>query len=163
MTDFHLDQPVDAAFNTWNTFRHLLTEDAAQSHLRCIARNLRQDGLFILGMHLLPLDVDEESTERWTSKHGTTRVTTTLRVMKTNRRKRREDIRVNLRAKGPNKDLKLRHDFAFRMYTADQFRFTLAAVPELKLLDVYDFWYDIEEPLEFDDVITDTLFILQKQ
>jgi len=162
MTDFQLDEPVDAAFNTWNTFRHLLTEDDARAHLQCVSHQLRPGGIYILGFHLLPLDVDEESTEQWTSREGETTVTTRLHVTASDRANRREDMRVNLRVRGTDVNLKLRHDFVFRMYTADEFRQTLQSVPQLKLLDVYDFWYDIDEPLKFDDEITDTLFILQR-
>ena len=50
-----------------------------------------------------------------------------------------------------------------RLYTADQFRRTLRAVPEFELLDVFDFWYDIDDPLKFDDEITDTVFVLRKR
>ena len=36
-------------------------------------------------------------------------------------------------------------------------------VPEFELRDVYDFWYEIDKPLELNDEITDTVFILQKR
>ena len=49
------------------------------------------------------------------------------------------------------------------MYTAGQFRRLLAKVPELELCDVYDFWYEIDQPLELDDEISDTVFILRKR
>src|SRR6184192_4439016 len=64
MSNFRLGRPVDAAYCTVNTFRHLLTEQAARSHLDCIAGSLRRGGIYILGLHLLPLDVEEEKTER---------------------------------------------------------------------------------------------------
>ena len=41
MSDFRLDRPVDAAYCTVSTFRHLLTEQAARGHLECIADSLR--------------------------------------------------------------------------------------------------------------------------
>src|SRR5690349_17846603 len=67
MADFALDRPVDAAFNTFNSFRHLLTEEAALAHLRSVAKALKTGGIYILGLHLLPPDAAEESTERWTA------------------------------------------------------------------------------------------------
>ena len=54
-------------------------------------------------------------------------------------------------------------DFQFRMYTATQFRRLLVQVPSLELCDVYDFWYEIEQPLRLDDEITDTVFILRRK
>ena len=48
------------------------------------------------------------------------------------------------------------------MYTAAQFRRLLRQVPSLELCDVYDFWYDIEEPLKLSDELSDTVFVLEK-
>ena len=58
MSDFRLDRPVDAAYCTVNTFRHLLTEQTARDHLQCVAASLRPGGIYILGLHLLPLDLE---------------------------------------------------------------------------------------------------------
>ena len=66
MSDFRLDQPLDAAYCPINTFRHLLTEQSARSHLQCVADALRPGGIYVLGLHLLPLDTTQESIERWT-------------------------------------------------------------------------------------------------
>ena len=48
MCDFTVDQPVDAAFNTINSFRHLPSEAAAEGHLACVARAVRPGGVIIL-------------------------------------------------------------------------------------------------------------------
>src|SRR6266480_6524921 len=89
MSDFRLDKPVDAAYCTVNTFRHLLTEQAARGHLECIARSLRPGGIYILGLHLLS-DVDDDDPKRWTQQRGKTKVTVTLRVLRTDHRRRIE-------------------------------------------------------------------------
>ncbi len=162
MADFRLDSPADAAYSTFDSFRHLLTEQAARQHLQCVADCLRPGGLYLLGFHLLPPDAAEECTERWTETWGQTRVTVTLRVLDTDRRRRVERLRVCLLVRRGERVLRLRHDFAFRMYTARQFRRLLAAVPELELCDVYDFWYEIEHPLKLNDQISDTVFVLRK-
>jgi SAM-dependent methyltransferase len=162
MADFRLSRPVDAAYNTFDSFRHLLTEEAARQHLQRVARSLRPSGIYILGFHLLPPDAAEECTERWTTRHGRTQVTVTLRVPTTDRRRRIETLRVSLLVRSGKKVLRLRDEFPFRMYTAAQFRRLLASVPELQLCDVYDFWYEIEEPLKLNDEISDTVFILRK-
>ena len=65
MTDFSTPEKMDLVFNTMNTFRHLLTEDAARQHMQAVAECLRPGGLFILGFHLLPPDADEEDEEAW--------------------------------------------------------------------------------------------------
>src|SRR6266480_2498833 len=95
MSDFRLDKPVDAAYCTVNTFRHLLAEQAARSHLERIAACLRPGGIYILGLHLLS-DVDDDDPKRWTQQRGKTKVTVTLRELRTDRRRRIENLRVCL-------------------------------------------------------------------
>jgi SAM-dependent methyltransferase len=163
MSDFELSEPVDAAYSTFDGFRHLLTEEAALNHLRAVARSLRPGGIYLLGFHLLPPDADEECIERWSERRGPTKVTVTLRVLDTDRRSRVETLRVCLLVRTGEKELRLRHEFQFRMYTADQFVQLLEKVPELELCDVYDFWYEIDHPLELDDEISDTVFVLRKR
>jgi SAM-dependent methyltransferase len=163
MADFRLPRPVDAAYCTFDSFRHLLDEAAARAHLECVAASLRPGGIYILGMHLLPPDASEECLERWTARHGRTHVTVTLRVLWADRRRRLETLRVNLLVRSPGRELRFRDDFQFRLYTAGQFRRLLAGVPSLELCDVYDFWYEIDEPQVLDDQISDTVFILRKR
>jgi hypothetical protein len=141
----------------------LLTEAAARRHLECVAESLRPGGIYILGLHLLPPDAAEEDGERWTARHGQTQVTVTLRVLETDRRRRIEKLRVCLLVRRSGQEFRLRHEFPFRMYTAGQFRRLLAAVPSLELCDVYDFWYEIDYPLQLNDEMADTVFILRKR
>ena len=162
MTDFSLPQPAEAAFCLLNSFRHLLTETAAKDHLETIARNLRPGGIYILGLHLLPLDADENSIERWRTSRGKTQISTDLRVTATDRRRRIESLQISLRVRRGEKLWRFRGTFDFRMYTASQFRRLLACVPAFELCDVYDFWYEIDEPLKLDNHISDTVFILKK-
>ncbi len=162
MTDFDLSEPADGAYCLINSFRHLLTEEAALSHLQAVARNLRPGGIYLLGFHLLPPDADEEDTERWSESQGQTKVTVTYRVLETDRRRRLEKLRVCLLARSKEKEFRLRHDFECRMYTAGQFLQLLEKVPEFELCDVYDFWYDIDDPLELSDENGDSVFVLRK-
>jgi SAM-dependent methyltransferase len=163
MSCFRLERPADSAFNLCNTFRHLLSEEAARQHLEAVAATLPEGGIYVLGFHLLPLDVDESCIERWTeSSHGT-RVTVTLRVMETNRRERWERIRVSLLVRSRQGERRFRDEFRLRMYTAAQFRSLLRHVGVWEICDVYDFWYDIGEPLRLNNEITDSVFVLRKR
>src|SRR5437773_7088497 len=96
MSDFRLSRPVDAAYCTVSTFRHLLTEQAARGHLRCVAGSLRPGGIYVLGFHLLRLYLDKEDVLRWTERRGETKVTVTLRVLRIDLRRRLENYRVSL-------------------------------------------------------------------
>ena len=163
MTSFTVKKPVDAAICTFNTFRHLTTAEAARSHLQSVASALAPGGIYILGLHLLPPDTDEESLERWTATKGKTKVVFTLRVLDFNRRKRLEKLRATMLVRNGEKELRLASEFEFRMYTAAQIKQQLAEVPEFELCDVYDFCYEIEQPLKLDNEISDTVFILRKK
>ncbi len=163
MAGFRLAHAVDSAYCTFDSFRHLLTEQTARTHLESVSRSLRPSGIYILGFHLLPADAAEECTERWTARHGAAQVSVTLRVVATDRRRRMERLRISLLVRSPARTIRLRDEFPFRMYTASQFRRLLSAVPSLELRDVFDFWYEIEHPLKLDDEISDTVFILQKR
>jgi hypothetical protein len=162
MADFRLSTAVDAAYCTFDSFRHLLSEETARRHLQCVAASLRQGGIYILGLHLLPPDASEECIERWTERSGGTQVTVTLRVLDTDRRRRIERLRVSLLVRDNSGTKRVRDEFPFRIYTAAQFRRLLAGVPSLQLCDVYDFWYEIDHPLKLDNAMSDTVFILKK-
>lgn len=163
MADMQPPSRYDAAVSTFDTFRHLLDEESALNHLRSIAQCLLPGGIYVLGFHLLPLDVSPECTERWFAMRGQTRAHFTLRVLATDRRRRLERIRISLLVRRQRSQLRVQTEFPYRMYTAGQFRRLLRRVPALQLCDVYDFWYDIEEPLMLDDQITDTVFILRRR
>ena len=163
MTSFQLPQKIDVAHCLVNTFRHLITEESAQRHLQCVAESLRPGGIYLLGFHLLPPDADEEDCERWTITQRGTRVTTTIRVLDFNRRKRVETVRFSLKVTTRTKVIRLSTDHQLRIYRAAQFQTLLKSVPSLKLLDVFDFCYDLSEPLRLDDRLGDAVFVLQKQ
>ena len=163
MSAFRLRGPVDAAFSTLDSFRHLLSEEAARRHLECVARSLRPGGIYLLGFHLLPPDASEECIERWSEQRGRTRVTVTLRVVATDRRRRIETLRVSVLVRAGEKVLRSRDEFPLRMYTAGQFKRLLARVPSLELCGVHDFWYEIDRPLKLSDELSDTVFILRRR
>jgi SAM-dependent methyltransferase len=162
MSDFRLRRPVDAAYCTVNTFRHLLTEQAARGHLKCIAGSLRPGGIYVLGLNLLPLDVDPDATH-WTEQRGETKVTVTERVLRSDHRRRTEELRASVLVRRGSKEFRLRHEFQFRMYTARQFRRLLGSVPSLELCDVYGFRYDIEQPLVLNDEMAYNVFVLRRR
>ncbi|MBI1249573.1 methyltransferase domain-containing protein [bacterium] len=163
MRSFQLKKPIDAALSTFNTFRHLITEQDAIDHLQSVAGALRPGGLYILGFHIIPLDADPECHERWTATHGKTKVTTTLKVVDFNRAERQEVLRFNLHVRRGDEVLRMKTEYPYRLYTAAEFRSLLRKVPQLKILEVYDFWYDIDDPVPFDHEISDAVFVLQKQ
>ncbi len=156
-------ESIDVAHCFMNTFRHLNTESLARTHLQCVAFALKPGGIYLLGFHLLPPDASEEDAERWSVIHRGTRVTTSIRVLTFSRRRRIESVRFSLKVTTPKNVLRFSSDHQLRIYRADQFLSLLRSVPEFRLLDVFDFCYDLSEPLPLDDRLGDAVFVLQKR
>lgn len=162
-TDIDLPDRFDAAFCTFNTFRHLTSETAARSHLRSVAGHLLPGGIYILGLHAIPLDADPDCTERWRAHHGSTTVNVTLRVTDFDRRKRLEQLEVLLTARRPkHPPIRCRSRFPLRLYTIRQLLATVRNVPELQIAGIFDFDYDIDSPRTPDDDLVDTVLVLKK-
>lgn len=164
MSDMELGQKFDAAFCTFNTFRHLLDESTAIQHLRCVAQHVRSGGLYILGFHIIPMDADPECTEHWSASHGGTAVKGTLKVIDFDRTARKEQLRVTIRAsKRSGQKHRIVSEFTLRVYTAAQARRILKKVNDVwEIAETYDFDYDIDEPRDFDNDLTDALFVLRR-
>jgi SAM-dependent methyltransferase len=164
MVGFQVDQPYDVALNTFNTVRHLLTEEDALGHLRAVRDALRPGGLFFLGLHVMPPDADEHCIERWRAKSGKTQVSYTLRVVDWNLKTRLERLRVSmLIRKGENPPLRVQTEMTLRSYTLPQLKRLLAKVPEFEIVEVFDFWYEIDEPIKLNNDTADTLLVLRKK
>ncbi|MGI9471905.1 MAG: class I SAM-dependent methyltransferase [Rubripirellula sp.] len=164
MTSMSFEQPFDAAFCTFNTFRHLTAEKDAIAHLRNVATHLRSGGIYILGFHLIPMDADPECTERWKASHGGTVVNVTLKVIDFNRKTRQEMLRVSVKAqKRSGKVERIRSEFPLRIYTPAQAKQLLRKVDDVfEIAGIYDFDYDIDETRVFDNDLTDALFVLKR-
>ncbi|MFO0947764.1 MAG: class I SAM-dependent methyltransferase [Planctomycetota bacterium] len=163
MTEFQLSGPVDLAFNFCNTFRHLLTEEAARSHLQSVAGSLEPGGIYLLGLHVMPPDADPDDCERWRESYRGTTVTCTFKVLSTDEVGRLETLRTILSARGPGVSFRVRTDYPMRLYTSGELLDLVNSVPEFELCEVYDFWYDINFSRELDDEISDTVLVLRKR
>ena len=90
MTDFKVSQKYCAAFNTINSFRHLETHQQALNHLRCMARAIRQGGVYVLGLHLCPEIGQPVEEESWLARRGHLCVQTSMWLVERNLSKRYE-------------------------------------------------------------------------
>ncbi|MFY9253680.1 MAG: class I SAM-dependent methyltransferase [Fuerstiella sp.] len=164
MKDLLPDTKFDLAFCLVNTFRHLLTEEDAIQHLTNVASMLSEGGLYIIGMHLLPPDADEEDEEEWSITEGDTTIDMQLVVEGCDRTTRLETLQFKMTVLNAAGEEIGEYNSGYRMrtYEAAHMVSLLAKVPAFELLDVYDFWYDLEEPLELSDELGDTVFVLRK-
>lgn len=165
MTAMKFKKKFDAAFCTFNTFRHMIDEANALKHLRSVADHLKKGGLYILGFHLIPMDADPECTERWTAKDGGTKLSCTLKVIDFDRKARKEMLRISIKATRKNgKVERIRSEFPLRIYTPAQAKRMLKKVGDVfEIAGIYDFDYDIDEEREFDNDLTDALFVLKRR
>jgi SAM-dependent methyltransferase len=162
MTKFQFDEPFDAAINSINTFRHLETEEAALAHLDCVAEHLKPGGVFILSLHLLPVDGDLWGTERWAAKEDDLSVYYALTVVETSMKTRLEKLRISMLVKNKKESFRLSDHISLRIYTAPQLKSLIAKSKKLKLIAVHDFWYDIESTQKLNGEAVDSILILQR-
>ena len=162
MADFHSRRKYDAGFNLINSFRHLLTQEQAEAHLRCMADVLVADGVYCLGVHLTPTECQPMEYEEWSARRGQlaarSRMTTTTRDLK----QRREEFDLELDVFTPTRQFRICDHLIFRTYTVAQFDRLLASEPRFELVAAYDFGYDIDEPLELDGASEDVVYVLRK-
>jgi SAM-dependent methyltransferase len=163
MRTFRLGKKADAAFNLINTFRHL-THRGAVEHLRATADSLKEGGIYLLGIILIPEDTtDEEAYERWTETYRKTKVTVTITVPEINVPKRWEIMRTSMTVRNGKGSFRLVTDAKMSLYTPDDMRRLLAKVPQFEVLNTFDFWYDVRHPEPFDDRIGDVVLVLRKR
>ncbi|MCS7166169.1 MAG: class I SAM-dependent methyltransferase [Gemmatales bacterium] len=162
LADFALPEKVELAICTWNTIRHLLSEQAARRHLQRVAEAVCSGGLYIIGLHLLPLDVAEEAEERWSARWGHLKLHARLRVESTDRKRRLEWLGLRLTIRSPRRTRRFECRFALRMYTLQQFLSLIHYSGYWQIVGVYDFWYDWRRPRKLDNNLIDAVFVLRR-
>jgi len=163
MSDFRLRRKVDAAFNTINSFRHLDSETKAENHLHCMAAVLAKGGIYALGFHLIPARGARCEEESWSARRGDLMVNSYMRSLRLDLKRRQEWVRLVFDVYTPLRQFRLDDEFPFRTYKADQFRRLLSRVPELELVEMYDFTYDIDQPIQIEPRTEDVIYILRKK
>lgn len=163
MTDFHLNQTVDAAFNTINSFRHLTTEKLAIAHLKCMAAAIRPGGIYVLGFHLTPTQIAPTEEEYWTASEEGIKVDSGMWLRERNLRSRYEIFGISFDVQTPTKQFRIEDEFKFRTYTAAQAKRLFAKVDQFETVGIYDFCYDAEDPIELDSTVEDAIFVLKRK
>jgi SAM-dependent methyltransferase len=138
MTDFHFDQPFDAAFNAINTFRHL-------------------------SLHIVPSDGELWGTESWSVKTPQYQIRYSLTVKEVDLDKRIEELKMTMKVSIDGQEKKLTDLLRLRLYNVDQLKSLLEKVKALELVGVYDFWFDISDPCRLSKKSCDVVLILKKK
>ena len=163
MSAFLLRRQVDAAFNTINSFRHLSTEQEAESHLRCVARALAEGGIYVLGLHLTPTEGERVDEESWSARRGNLSVISKMWSIELDLERRIERVGMSFDIYTPTRTFRIVDEMAHRTYTAGQMADLLARVPEFEIAETYDFTYDIDDPIQIDERTEDVLYVLRKK
>lgn len=162
MADFRTKPKWDLAFNTINSFRHLTTAESAVSHLRCMARQTKRGGLYLIGLHLTPTTAEPLDGESWSARRGHLSVLTHMWTVERNPAKRLERFGMRFDVYTPTKLLRIEDELRMRSYTPEQFSSLLDEAGGWEIEDAYDFAYDINQPIQVDSSAEDVVYVLRK-
>lgn len=149
MADFTLDAKVDAAFCAIDTFRYLLTEDAALNHLRCVGRVLRPNGLYVIDFTMVgSLNSYPKDPEEWTIEREGIRVTASHRIVgMPNLQDRRTLERISLTVEEEGITKKFEAEGLMRTYTKDEFESLLKSVDLFSVMAWHGPNFQIDQPV----------------
>jgi len=163
LADLDRTKKFDVAFNFVSSFLHLTTETEARKHLHAVADVLKPKGIYLLGIHLKPEKKQYCSQEQWNMRRGSLSVTSHLKSLAQDLKKRIEIIEFRIEAETPNKRYHIIDRFPFRIYSAKQFGKLLTAVNQFDVLETYSFDYDISRPVKVTPDTEDVVFVLRKK
>lgn len=162
MSDFKTRSKCDIAFCTVDSFRHLLSEQQALAHLHCMAKALKPNGIYVLGMHLLTDKVVSSRVIRWANSRGRLLLKTSMSLAEMNTSKRRETLKVVMQPVTNVKKDKHVSVYDLRTYTLKQFQSLLARSGMFRIIAAYDEYYDLDKPIQLSDKSEYAVFILQR-
>lgn len=163
MSDFSIKlKSFDGAYCTVDTFRHLLSESEAQQHLIKLAKILKKNAIYIIGLHLLPKQGITTKISRWTAKRGGLTVKTSMTLIEQNKKERTETLKVVLNPKTRTKNNRYESVYKLRTYTLSQFRSLISSTKVFEIEGVYDHYYDLSKPVILDSKSDYGVFILRK-
>lgn len=156
-------ESVDLAYCLIDSFRHLLTEEAAVGHLRSVAAALRPGGVYVLGFDVSGGLSREDSLEEWESRRGPIHVAGRIEVLGDAcpvRRLETMQVRLDVTDRGRARRVESRQPL--RTYTREQARALIARVPELELAATFDRRYDLDVPVALERIDGSAVFVLRK-
>ena len=148
MAEFSMRGRFEMAHCLVSSFKYLLSEKQAASHLQHVADVLVPGGIYVLGFHLSDYDSEEQESERWLAKRRGLSVTCTITSWPPNRRTRKERIRSRLVVREGKSVDRFETNWTFRTYDENQVRSLLRKVPDLEHIATYDMGYDLEREQE---------------
>ena len=163
LRDFGSKRKFDAGFNPINSFRHLPTEAAAESHLKCMADAIAKGGIYILGLHLTPTKGERVEEESWSASRGHLTVNSFMWSESLDLKRRNEKVGMTFDVYTPTRQFRIVDEMDYRTYTAEQMAKLIQCIPAWEIAGTYDFTYDIEAPIEINASTEDVVYVLRKR
>jgi SAM-dependent methyltransferase len=151
----------DLAYCLIDSFRHLLTEEAARAHLAGVARALGPGGLYVLGFDVtgdLPRDV---SRDAWGHERDGTRVDGEVRCLG-DRAAGVETMEVTLDIRRGGLRERCQSFQPMRVYARRDVE-RLAAAGGFRISAVFDRGYDLGRPVSLDAVAGSAVLVLARR
>ncbi|MFG0329109.1 MAG: class I SAM-dependent methyltransferase [Phycisphaerales bacterium] len=159
MASFERPDAFDFAFNTINTFRHLLDEAEVDAHLERTASSLKAGGLYVVGVDLADYELGFHEEERWTARRGSIEITHLMMAEPPNRRTRRERIINHITVTTPTRERYFESVYDLRSYDFDEWLALIDRSP-FEIAATCDFqWREIDLSPEHRDFN----FVLRKR
>ncbi len=146
-----------------STFKYLIDESSARSHLRCVAEALAPKGIYVLGFHLSEYGSTSCSRERWIAHRNGVHLRCNIQTWPPNRRLRLEKVRARLIARRAGEIKRYETEWWFRTYDVRQVRRLVESVPSLEHVGTYDFDYDANRERSLDGQRLDVVLVLRKR
>lgn len=154
----------DLAYTLIDSFRHLLTEDAARGCLLGVARALRPGGVFVLGFDITGGLSREDSLEEWETTRDGIHVKGRIEVLGDADPVRRVEtmaVRLDVRDRGRARTIESRQPL--RTYGPAQALALLASVDELEVAGIFDRRYDLDAPQRVERIDGSAVFVLRRR
>jgi len=153
----------DLAHCLIDSFRHLLTEEDARSHLRAVGLALRPGAVYVLGLDVTGDLEGDASVEEWTMERGGTRVegyVTALGDADPDARLETGQFRMDVYRGGRYE--RIESFQPLRVYSRRQVEDLVAGEGSFEIAAIFDRRYDLSDPLELDDIAGSAVLVLRR-
>ncbi len=157
MTEFCQPRTFDFAFNTINTFRHLMSEKEALHHLHLIAESLKPGGVYFVGLDVVEYDVPEPMEETWVVNKAGCEVTQVMMTIPPEKEKRLERIINHITVRTRNREFYYESTYDLYTYSIRQWVRLIEKSP-FEMVDAYDF---LHQPIEINEHSRDVNAVLR--
>ncbi len=150
----------DLAYCLIDSFRYLLTEEAARAHLKGVARALAPGGVYVVGLEVTGDLLRDVSSDAWGHARDGTRVDGEVSCLG-DRAARVETIRVRLDIRTGHWRERVEEFQPMRVYARADIESLLAAEGSFEIAGVFTGGYDLARPVPLSSVAGSAVLVLR--